>query len=318
MQVADLAQLKLPLIVAPMFLVSGPDLVVETCRAGAIGSFPALNQRTSNGYAAWLKQIQERLDRIAQETSRILPPFAVNLVIHPSNSRLQDDLALTVEHKVPIVITSLGVNADVISRIQSYGGRVFHDVINVRHARKASEAGVDGLIAVCAGAGGHGGTISPFALTSEIRQFFKKTLVLSGSITSGNQIAAARLMGADLAYVGTRFISTQESMAAPAYKQMLIDSTASDIVYSNEISGIFANFLRPSILAAAHDPGKAKFFDAFDMSGSKAKMWKDVWSAGHGVGSIDDIPTTGALCERLLAEYLAASARGQGFLAQVT
>ena len=226
-----------------MFLVSGPDLVVETCRSGIMGTFPALNQRTSEGYTAWLDEIQERLDRIDAETGAPPSPFAVNLIVHKTNARLARDLEITVQHRVPIVITSLGAVRDVVDAIHSYGGLVFHDVINLHHSNKASEAGVDGLIAVCAGAGGHAGLLNPFAFIAEIRQIFDKTLILSGAITHGRQIAAAQLLGADLAYLGTRFINTREALAPPGHKEMILASTAKDIVYTSAISGVHANFL---------------------------------------------------------------------------
>src|SRR5580692_10316930 len=222
------SRLSIPAIAAPMFLVSGPDLVVETCRYGLMGTFPALNQRTSEGYAAWLDEIRERLDRIEATTGVRPSPFGVNLIVHKTNTRLARDVEITVQHRVPIVITSLGAVRDVVDAIHSYGGLVFHDVINLRHANKAAEAGVDGLIAVCAGAGGHAGLLNPFAFVAEIREFFSKTLILAGSITNGAQIAAAKMMGADLAYLGTRFINTRESLASAAQKEMVLASNAID------------------------------------------------------------------------------------------
>jgi nitronate monooxygenase len=291
--------LAIPAIAAPMFLVSGPDLVVETCRSGIIGTFPALNQRTSEGYAAWLDEIRERLTRI--ETSS---PFGVNLIVHKTNERLRRDIEITVQHRVPIVITSLGAVRDVVDAIHSYGGLVFHDVINLRHAQKAAEAGVDGLIAVCAGAGGHAGLLNPFAFVAEIRRIFDKTVILSGAITHGRQIAAAQLMGADLAYLGTRFINTRESLAPAGYKEMILASTAKDIVYTPAISGVHANFLRASIVAAGSDPDNLQSSVNLSISSEdEAKAWKDVWSAGQGVGDIQDILPAGELCRRLIAEY---------------
>src|SRR5271165_219598 len=230
--------LTIPAIAAPMFLVSGPDLVVETCKSGIMGTFPALNQRTSEGYAAWLDEIVERLDGTASS------PYGVNLIVHKTNARLSRDVEITVEKRVPVVITSLGAVRDVVDAIHSYGGLVFHDVINLRHAHKAAEAGVDGLIAVCAGAGGHAGLLNPFAFVAEIRQFFDKTLILSGAISTGRQIAAAEMLGADMAYLGTRFINTQEAMAPAGHKEMILAATAKDIVYTSAISGVHANFLR--------------------------------------------------------------------------
>jgi nitronate monooxygenase len=291
--------LAIPAIAAPMFLVSGPDLVVETCRSGIIGTFPALNQRTSDGYAAWLEEIRERLSRI--ETSS---PFGINLIVHKTNERLRRDIEITVQHRVPIVITSLGAVRDVVDAIHSYGGLVFHDVINLRHAQKAAEAGVDGLIAVCAGAGGHAGLLNPFAFVAEIRQMFDKTVILSGAITHGRQIAAAQVMGADLAYLGTRFINTRESLAPAGYKEMILASSAKDVVYTPAISGVHANFLRASILAAGGDPDNLQSSAQLSISSEdEAKAWKDVWSAGQGVGGIQDIIPAAELCCRLIAEY---------------
>jgi nitronate monooxygenase len=295
-------RLRLPAIAAPMFLISGPDLVVEVCRSGLIGTFPALNQRTSEGYAAWLDEIEGRLAALPGAA-----PFGVNLIVHKSNPRLAADLEITVRHKVPLVITSLGAVKDVVDAVHSYGGLVFHDVISLRHAEKAAEAGVDGIIAVAAGAGGHGGTLSPFALVPEIVSFFKGTIVLSGAMSTGRHIAAARILGADLAYLGTRFIATRESMATAAQKQMVLSARASDILYTPAISGVNANFMRPSIVAAGLDPDNLVAHGALDMQ-NEAKAWKNVWSAGQGVGSIGDIPGAAELCERLIAEYDAAMA----------
>ncbi|HME09316.1 MAG TPA: nitronate monooxygenase family protein [Bryobacteraceae bacterium] len=291
-------RLTVPAIAAPMFLVSGPDLVVETCRAGLVGAFPALNQRTSEGYEAWLMEIEDRL------AGGKAAPYGVNLIVHKTNPRLQQDLEITVKHRVPLVITSLGAVKDVVDAIHSYGGSVFHDVIHMHHARKAAEAGVDGLIPVCAGAGGHAGTLNPFAFLAEIREFFDKTLILSGCITNGRQIAAARLLGADLAYLGTRFIATRESMAPPAYKQMILESAAKDILYTAAVSGVAANFLRPSLVAAGADPDNLPAHAKMDFgSDREARAWKDVWSAGQGVGDIRDIPAAHELCKRLIREY---------------
>lgn len=296
-------RLRLPAIAAPMFLASGPDLVVETCKAGIVGTFPALNQRTSEGYEAWLEEIGERLAGDAGAA-----PFGVNLIVHRSNARLSRDIELTVKHRVPVVITSLGAVRDVADAVHSYGGLVFHDVINRRHAEKAAEVGVDGIIAVSAGAGGHAGTVSPFALVSEIAQVFAGAIILSGAISTGAQIAAARLMGADLAYIGTRFLATRESMVDARYKQMLVDSRAADILYTDAISGVHANFLRPSLLAAGLDPDKLTAHGALDVD-SEVKAWKTVWSAGHGVGAITDLPSVAELAARLGAEYVQAMAR---------
>jgi nitronate monooxygenase len=308
--------LAIPAIAAPMFLVSGPDLVVETCRSGIMGTFPALNQRTSDGYAAWLDEIRERLHRIEVETGAAPSPFGVNLIVHKTNERLTRDIGITVQHRVPIVITSLGAVRDVVDAIHSYGGLVFHDVINLRHAAKAAEAGVDGLIAVCAGAGGHAGSLNPFAFVAEIRQMFDKTVILSGAITHGRQIAAAQLMGADLAYLGTRFINTREALAPAGYKEMILAATAKDIVYTPAVSGVHANFLRASMIAAGADPDNLQSSVKLNVSSEgEAKAWKDVWSAGQGVGDIHDIPTAAELCRRLIAEYrqaIAALGLGRG------
>ena len=301
--------LTIPAIAAPMFLVSGPDLVVETCRSGIMGTFPALNQRNSEGYAAWLDEIRERLDRIEATTGVRPSPFGVNLLVHKTNARLARDVEITVQHRVPIVITSLGAVPDVVDAIHSYGGQVFHDVINLRHAQKAADAGVDGLIAVCAGAGGHAGLLNPFAFIAEIRQMFDKTVILSGAITHGRQIAAALVMGADLAYLGTRFINTRESLAPAGYKEMILASTAKDIVYTPAISGVPANFLRASIVAAGVDPDDLQSSVKLTISSeAEAKAWKDVWSAGQGVGNIHDIPSAAELCQRLANEYREAIA----------
>lgn len=302
-------RLAIPAIAAPMFLVSGPDLVVETCKSGIMGTFPALNQRSSEGYAEWLSEIEEQLGGINEPLNETTAPFGINLIVHKTNARLQRDLEITVQHKVPVVITSLGAVRDVVDAIHSYGGLVFHDVIHLHHARKAADAGVDGLIAVCAGAGGHAGLLSPFAFVAEIREFFDKIVILSGSINTGRQIAAARLLGADFGYLGTRFIATRESRAPEAYKQMILDSTAKDIVYTPAISGVHGNFLRASIVAAGGDPDNLQTSVQMHISSdNEAKAWKDVWSAGHGVGSIHDVPSTAELCSRLIAEYREAVA----------
>jgi nitronate monooxygenase len=295
--------LTAPVIVAPMFLVSGPDLVVETCRSGFMGTFPALNQRTTAAYEEWLAEIHDQFQAFGAAGGKPAP-FGVNIIVHRSNTRLQADLEATVRHRVPLVITSLGAAKDVVDAIHSYGGLVFHDVTNLHHARKAAAAGVDGLIAVAAGAGGHAGTMSPFALISEIRAFFGGAIVLSGAMSEGRHIAAARIMGADLAYMGTRFTATRESLAAPGFKSMIVDSHAADIVYTPAVSGIPANFLRPSLIAAGRDPDDltVDHNSAMHLEG-EAKAWKDIWSAGQGVGGIGDIPGAADLCARLAREY---------------
>lgn len=300
-------RLRLPLVAAPMFLISGPELVIETCRAGVIGTFPALNQRTSEGFEQWLEQIETALDKTTGSA-----PFGVNLIVHPTNKRLQADLELIVKHRVPLVITSLGAVREVVDAVHSYGGLVFHDVTNIRHARKATEAGVDGLIAVCAGAGGHAGTLSPFALVNEIRQFFNGTLLLAGCLSSGRDIATARMLGADLAYAGTRFINTRESLACDGYKQMIREATAADIVYTPRISGIPANFLKPSLAEAGldTDTGAPKEIDlGEELTAPKegASAWKTIWSAGQGVGSIGDHPPVAELIAQLQEEFATAT-----------
>ncbi len=293
-------RLRLPAIAAPMFLASGPELVVETCCAGVLGSFPALNARSSAELAAWLGQIGARLAAAPHPA-----PFAVNLIVHRSNPRLEADLDVCVAARVPLVITSLGAVPELVSRVQGYGGLVFHDVTTRRHAEKAAAAGVDGLIAVAAGAGGHAATLSPFALLDELRQVFDGTLVLAGAINTGAQVAAARLMGADLAYLGTRFLATCESRAAEGHKRMIVESRAADILYTPAISGIPANFLRPSVIAGGLDPAALPAAAKLDLEG-EAKAWRDFWSAGQGVGGIDDLPPAAELCARLAREYEAA------------
>jgi len=301
-------RLRLPLVAAPMFLVSGPELVIETCKAGVVGTFPALNERTSEGFEQWLEQIEGALAESDAGGLTKAAPFGVNLIVHPTNPRLRQDLELIVKHRVPLVITSLGAVREVVDAVHSYGGLVFHDVTTIRHARKAAEAGVDGLIAVCAGAGGHAGTLSPFALIGEIRQFFTGTVLLAGCISSGRDIATARMLGADLAYAGTRFINTHESQADDGYKQMIADCAAADIVYTPKISGIPANFLKPSLAEAGldTDSGEAKSIDlGEELTAPKegAKAWKSIWSAGHGVGSIHDQPPVADLIQRMRHEF---------------
>ncbi|MDC7682510.1 nitronate monooxygenase [Asticcacaulis sp. BYS171W] len=297
------AGLTFPAIAAPMFLVSGPELVVETCRAGMIGTFPALNQRTTEGYAQWLDQIQEAL---TPDDAR----FGVNMIVHPTNSRLMADMMVTVEKKVPLVITSLGAVRDVVDAVHSYGGVVFHDIVNVRHAEKAADAGVDGLILVCNGAGGHAGTLNPFALLGEVRKIFDGTIILSGCLSTGSDVAAAVMMGADLGYMGTRFIATHEAMASDGYKTMLTQSSAKDIVYTPAISGVPASFLLPSL--ESHGITKDMLKDMttkIDMDhemSDDAKAWKTLWSAGQGTGNIRDILPTAELVARLKAEFAVA------------
>lgn len=290
--------LKVPVVAAPMFLISNPDLVVGCCTSGVVGTFPALNQRTTEGYAAWLDEIGARL---AAENCGLA--YGVNLVVHRSNARLDADLAVTIDKKVPVVITSLGLNRDLIAAVHAYGGLVFHDVTNLKFAQKAADAGVDGLIAVAYGAGGHAGLLSPFAAMQEIRRIFNGTLLLGGSMSSGSQIAAARLMGADMAYIGTRFMATEESQAVPDLKQMLVDSAMEDIVYTPAISGIPGNFLRPSIAAAGRDPDDLTPASTYNFGTTELKAWRDFWAAGQGVGGVDAILPVRELCGRLVGEY---------------
>ncbi|WGV22962.1 nitronate monooxygenase family protein [Pseudomonas putida] len=306
-------RLRLPVVAAPMFLISNPRLVLACCASGVVGSFPALNQSDSAGFKAWLEEIEAGLALLQAPA-----PYAVNLIVHPTNPRLQADLALCVEHRVPIVITSLGAVKELVDAVHGYGGLVFHDVTTRRHAEKAAEAGVDGLIAVAAGAGGHAGTWSPFALAAEIRQFFDRTLLLAGCLNHGHEILAAQMLGADLAYMGTRFIATAESQAPGAYKQMLLDAHAADIIHTPAVSGVPASFLRPSLeqagydmnaLKDGHEQGKLKPLD------DEAKAWKTVWSAGQGVGGIDDLPSASALIGRLHDEYRNALERCQALRA---
>jgi len=293
-------RLRIPAIASPMFLVSGPDLVVETCRSGVLGTFPTLNQRSAAGYGDWLDEIAGRLAEHPDAA-----PYGVNIGVHRSNSRLDADFAVTVARKVPLVITSLGAVPDLVKEIHGYGGLVFHDVINLRHAEKAIAAGVDGIVAVAGGAGGHAGATNPFALVSEIRTIFDGAIALAGAISNGAQIAAAQMMGADLAYLGTRFIATRESLAVPEYKAMLLRNRAADIVYTPAISGVNASFLRESIVANGLDPDHLPEHARLDLA-NEVRVWKTVWSAGHGVGAIADIPTAAELCDRLAQEYAAA------------
>ncbi|WP_175653471.1 NAD(P)H-dependent flavin oxidoreductase [Pseudomonas sp. Marseille-P9899] len=301
-------RLRLPVVAAPMFLISNPQLVLACCRNGVVGSFPALNQRETAGFKAWLEEIEAGLDGLERAA-----PYAVNLIVHQSNPRLQADLAVCIEHKVPIVITSLGAVKEVVDAVHSYGGLVFHDVTTRRHAEKAAQAGVDGLIAVAAGAGGHAGTWSPFALVSEIRQFFDKTLLLAGCLNTGREILAAQLLGADLAYLGTHFIASQESQAPAQYKDMLLQAKAADIVHTPVVSGVPASFMRQSLEKAGYDLANLNKGGEIQLKPihDEAKAWKTVWSAGQGVGGIDEQLPTETLIERLDTEYRQALANAQ-------
>jgi len=317
-------RLDIPLMAAPMFLASNPELVIQCCINGIIGSFPAKNQRTREGLDEWLTVIGEGLAAIEAETGRPAPPFGVNLIVHRSNDVLHEELEVIARHRVPLVITSLGAVPELVDSVHAYGGLVFHDVINLRHARKAIDAGVDGLIAVAAGAGGHTGRASPFALVNEIRQVFDGTLLLSGAMSTGSDIAAAQIMGADLAYLGTRFIGTRECAAPEAYKEMIIGAALKDIVETDRVSGVNANFLAPSLAAAGLQPDggtpqmhiDSELAAALD-DAEGARAWRDIWSAGHGVGSINDTPTVAALVARLADEYHAACANQQERLARL-
>ncbi|MBS2030694.1 MAG: nitronate monooxygenase [Deltaproteobacteria bacterium] len=301
-------RLSIPAFCAPMFLVSGVELTKAACNQRIIGSFPALNARTTELLDGWLSELKAGLNADAA-------PYAVNLVVHRTNPRVEADLAILEKHRVPIVVTSLGAVSEVVRKVQSWGGVVFHDVTNAHHAKKAADAGVDGIIAVANGAGGHAGTLNPFALVSEIRTFWSKTLLLAGCMNHGAQVLAAQAMGADLAYLGTRFIGTRESAASEAYKQMLLESRAEDILYTPAVSGVPANFMRPSLEKAGYDmtqlgrPGDVNYGQKLKPVDDEAKAWKTVWSAGQGVGAIRDIPTVAELCERLRSEYAEAKAR---------
>lgn len=302
-------KLRLPLVGSPMFIVSHPALVIAQCTAGIIGSFPALNARPQEMLDDWIRQIKAALaEHAAAHPDEPVAPFAVNQIAHMSNDRLRADMETCVHHEVPIIITSLRPPAEVVAAVHSYGGLVFHDAINLRHARKAIEQGVDGVIAVCAGAGGHAGISSPFALIKEIRQEFDGAIILAGCMTSGADVFAAQALGADLAYIGTRFIATAEGNALPEYKQMLVDSKSADIVYSSLFSGIHGSYLRGSIANAGFDPdnlpeGDKAAMDFGKRDKAEVKAWRDIWSAGQGVGNIDDIPPARELVLRMEQEY---------------
>jgi len=308
------SQLRLPLIGAPMFIVSRPALVIAQCTAGIIGSFPALNARPQSLLDDWIREIKDALAQYQeQHPNAPVAPFAVNQIVHKSNSRLYADMETCVRHEVPIIITSLRPPDEVVQAVHAYGGLVFHDVISLRHAQKAMEQGVDGIIAVCAGAGGHAGLLSPFALLKEIRREFNGILILSGCMSHGADILAAQAMGADFAYMGTRFIATEEAHAVAEYKQMIVASKAADIVYSSYFSGVAGNYLKNSVRNAGFDPdhlpaGDHSAMDFAKRDANEAKAWRDIWSAGQGAGGIDDILPAAALILRLQEEYLAARA----------
>ena len=312
--------LRLPVIGAPLFVISNPDLVIAQCTSGIVGSFPALNARPAELLDEWLHRITEELaawDRAHPD--KPAAPFAVNQIVHRSNDRLEHDLALCVKWKVPVVITSLGAREDLNTAVHSYGGTTLHDVINDRFAHKAIEKGADGLIAVAAGAGGHAGTLSPFALVQEIRAWFQGPLALSGSIATGKSILAALAMGADFAYVGSAFIATREANAVDAYKQMIVDSAADDILYTNVFTGVHGNYLKPSIVAAGMDPGNLPESDPSKMnfgSGAAHKVWKDIWGCGQGIGAVHGVVPAAELVDRLGREFAEAQTLLQGKLAR--
>ena len=312
--------LSLPVIAAPMFLISGPKLVIECCKNGIVGTFPALNQRTTEGFEQWVVEIKTALKEFESETGKKAAPFGVNLIVHQTNPRVQADLAICIKHQVPLIITSLGAVPQLVGAVHSYGGLVFHDVIKKRHAEKAAEAGVDGLILVCAGAGGHAGTLNPMPFVAEIKKFFKKTILLSGCISNGRDVASALQMGADLAYMGTRFINTKESKAPEDYRNMIIDSGANDIVYTAAISGVSANFLRPSLEAMGiteemlSRPKKIDFGNELSAMEKEAKAWSTIWSAGQGVTNISDNPSVEDLIFSMKKEFKTAIEAQQALL----
>jgi len=308
--------LSLPLVAAPMFLISGPELALACCKQGIVGSFPALNQRTSEGFEDWLIQMNDELAafRSANPEAKTAP-YAVNLIVHRTNPRWQADLELCVKHKVPIIITSLGAASQVVEAVHSYGGVVFHDVTNQKHARKAAEAGVDGIIAVAAGAGGHAGTINPFVLVHEIREVFDGTILLAGGLSHGEDLLAAQALGADLAYLGTRFINTFESQADEAYRNMIIEAVSGDIIHTPAVSGVPASFMRQSLEAAGfpmdelNQAGEINYGEKLKPIDDEAKAWKTVWSAGQGVSQIHDVLSVSELVSRLTEEYRNARER---------
>ena len=304
-------KLRLPVIGSPLFLASGPELVIAQCKAGIVGSFPALNARPEPVLDEWICRIKAELQAFEDETGKTAAPFAVNQICHASNNRLEHDVEMCVKHEVPLVITSLRPPEFVVEAIHSYGGLVFHDVINIKHARKAAQEGVDGLILVCAGAGGHSGALSPFALVQEVREFFDGTILLAGSLGSGRSILGAQAIGADLAYVGTRFVACEEANADPRYKEMIVASAADDIVYSSLFTGIHGNYLKPSVAAAGLDPddlpdGKKANMNFGSGGNTKAKAWKDIWGSGQGIGAMKDAPPVAQIVDRMEAEYRAA------------
>jgi len=310
---------RVPVIGAPLFTVSYPELVLAQCKAGVVGSFPALNARPEEKLSEWLTMMKKELEEHrAQNPDAVIAPFAVNQICHHSNNRLEHDMEMCVEHEVPIVITSLRAPKFVVDAVHSYGGAVMHDVINIRHAKKAIDEGADGLILVCAGAGGHAGALSPFALVREVREFFDGPVALSGSISHGASVLSAQAMGADFAYIGTRFIATQEANASQGYKDMIVESSAKDIMYSPTFTGVHGNYLRPSVVNAGLDPEDLPYADKNDMNfgssgkdmdksiaqgDNQKKAWKDIWGSGQGIGNLHDVPTVMEAVDALVEEY---------------
>ena len=309
---APLNNLPLPIIGSPLFIISNPKMVIAQCIAGVVGSMPALNARPAEQLEEWLIEITETLAAYNKANpDKPAAPFAINQIVHKSNDRLAHDMAMCVKYKVPIIITSLGAREDINAAAHSYGGVVLHDIINNKHARKAIEKGADGLIAVAAGAGGHAGVKSPFALIQEIRQWFDGPIALSGAISTGGAVLAAQAMGADFGYIGSAFIATTEARASDAYKQAIVDSNSDDIVYSNLFTGVHGNYLAPSIRAAGMDPDNLPVSDpsAMNFGGDKSKAWKDIWGCGQGIGAIDKVQSTADYVAQLRREYEAAKAR---------
>ena len=315
--------ISIPVIGAPLFLISVPDLVIAQCKAGIIGSFPALNARPQHVLEEWIIRIKTELKEYQEQNpDKKVAPFAVNQICHHSNNRLEHDMDVCVEHEVPIIITSLRAPKFVVDAVHSYGGAVMHDVINIRHAKKAIDEGADGLILVCAGAGGHAGALSPFALVREVREFFDGPIALSGSISEGSSVLSALALGADFAYVGTKFIATEEANASPGYKQMIIDSTADDIMYSATFTGVHGNYLRPSVEAAGLNPEEHTSGSKEDMNFStsaiakkdnSSKAWKDIWGSGQGIGSIKNAPSVQTAVDQMVSEYEDAKSRLNNF-----
>jgi len=309
---------RLPVIGAPLFTVSYPELVIAQCKAGIVGSFPALNARPVEKLDEWITSMKQELAEYKETNpDEIVAPFAVNQICHHSNNRLEADMDICVKHEVPIIITSLRAPKSVVDAVHSYDGAVMHDVINIRHAKKAVDEGADGLILVCAGAGGHAGTLSPFALVREVREFFDGPIALSGSISHGASVLSAQAIGADFAYIGTRFIATKEANATQGYKDMIVDSSAKDIMYSSTFTGVNGNYLRPSVENAGLDPDNLPYADKNDMNfgtsggagDNQKKAWKDIWGSGQGIGTLHDVPTVRESVDLMIKEYQQASER---------